>query len=313
MILKKTCEIIGVSGYENRITDYIMDLLNKRENVYKDNVGNLIYYKKGTCSKNKIMIMAHVDEVGFQITKKIDENKFKFKILGNVKTWNSNNQKVIFSNGSRGVIFSEDESNISLNDFDNMYLFSLDDTINIGDTFTFFDEFMESDNFYIGKGLDNRICCYLMVKSILEDICTVNDVFFVFSVQEEIGMRGAKVAISHIQPDIVLCLDVSPVCKNNNIDLENGVAIKISDSIGVSNPDLVNNIEKIAEKNNIKYQLEVSDCGTSELIMINEIDMGSKNVGLSLPCLFMHTPNVIVNKEDVNNMYELILKILENV
>ena len=132
-----------------------------------------------------------------------------------------------------------------------------------------------------------------------------------FSVQEEIGMRGARVAVSEFMPDIIIDVDVSPVGLYNSLKLGEGVGIKISDSIGVSSTKLVKQVEKIAQIQQIKYQYEVSDCGTSELIITNEKDAGAERIGLSIPCQNMHSPLTIINKYDLNTCKLLIDSIVQ--
>lgn len=139
------------------------------------------------------------------------------------------------------------------------------------------------------------------------------DVYFVFSVQEEIGMRGSRVAITTLEPDIIIDLDVSPVGKLNSLEMGAGVGIKISDSIAVSDQDLVEQCEKLARENDVVYQREVSDCGTTELIITNEKDNGAKRIGFSIPCLNMHTSKTIVNKKDVEMEERLLRFLLEKI
>lgn len=119
-----------------------------------------------------------------------------------------------------------------------------------------------------------------MLKIIQSKEQYTNDVYFVFSVQEEIGMRGSRVAITTLEPDIIIDLDVSPVGKLNSLEMGAGVGIKISDSIVVSDQDLVEQCERLARENDVIYQREVSDCGTTELIITNEKDNGAKHIGL---------------------------------
>ena len=311
---KKLCDLVGVSGYENNVSNFIVEYLNRhcQENIIIDNIGNVIYHKKGKFSDKRILFIAHIDEVGFQIIKKIDNEKYEFKTLGNIKMWNINHQIVEFSNGDKGIIYPYDQTIISGKNSENMYVEIVKSNgrnIDIGSTFTFENNFFEHNNCYVSKALDNRISCYCLLESLKGLKELQYDLFIAFTVMEEINMRGARVAISTIQPDIIINIDTSPIGKRNSLVLGNGIGIKLSDSIGVSDENLVNFIKRLAINNNIEFQLEVSDCGTSEIIILNENDYGAKNIALSIPCEHIHSSRVKVNKNDVQECIHLLKSI----
>lgn len=310
--LKKICELNGVSGYEESVISFLMKDLSKAyvDDIYIDSVGNLICYKKGKSDRRKIMINAHVDEVGFQVISRKDEYKYRIKPIGNIKTWNAVQQRVA-SNNIVGVIYAEDEENLKAHNFDNLYLRIINGEASTGDVFSFTTSFFESDNYYAGKALDNRIACYLLKKLINENIQTEADIYFAFTVQEEIGMRGIRVAKSTILPDLIINIDVSAECEMNSVKLFDGVGIKLSDSLYVSDSQCVAWAKKIAKSGGVKYQLEVSDCGTSEVLISNELDKGSKELGISIPCRYLHSSNSMISVADVeecNKFLKLILK-----
>ena len=316
MLLKELCDTIAVSGYENNIADYIQSMFSSFNafTLQKSNIGNLIYHKPSISNNVKIMIIAHMDEVGCQITKKIAPYCYEFKVLGSIKAWNLTNQRIKFENGALGMICLKQEKSLTIKEFDNLYVYTFTDNITIGDTFTFCNQFVETQESFISKTLDNRISIYGILEALselnIENI--VDDLFIVFTVQEEIGMRGAKVAISSIKPDIIINIDASAIGEKNNIIIGGGVAVKISDSIGVSDRYLVEKIMLLAKQNNILLQHEVSDCGTSEMIMVNESDEGSRTVGISIPCQSIHTANTIVNKLDYHAYKKLLKTLLVN-
>lgn len=309
-VLENLCNLTGVSGYESSVVNYLFDILKNEEfdNLYIDNVGNLIVYKKGSEGTKKILISAHIDEVGFQIIKKKNDMEYQIKALGNIKPLNAMYQKVK-SNSATAVLYPCNNENIQDNNYEKLLLMC-DETISIGDTFSFDSDLVETEKLYRGKALDNRISCFCLYKLITEQIQTKADIYFVFSVQEEITMRGARVAKTSIQPDLSINVDVSPECEKNSLIMGEGVGIKMSDSIGISDIDLVDFAKKICIRDDVKYQLEVSSCGTTELIITNEIDYGSKELGISIPCKYMHTANTIAYKEDVKNCLQLLKNIL---
>ena len=125
-------------------------------------------------------------------------------------------------------------------------------------------------------------------------------------------MRGARVAITSLMPDIIIDVDVSPVGERNSLKLGDGVGIKMSDSVGISSEELVEQVERYTIVNEIKHQREVSDCGTAELIITNEKDAGSKRIGISIPCRNMHSPATVVDKRDVLACKQLLEVIMTN-
>lgn len=305
-VLEELCNLTGVSGYESRVTKYLFNVLKKEgtNRLYIDNVGNLIVHKKGSEGTKKILVNAHIDEVGFQVLKRKNDGEYRVKALGNIKTQNAVHQRVK-SNSANAVLYPCNEEDIQAHNYENLVLMC-EETVNIGDVFSFDSDLVETENLYRGKAIDNRISCFCLYKLITGKIQTKADIYFVFSVQEEITMRGIRVAKTSIQPDLSINIDVSPECENNSLVVGAGVGIKMSDSIGVSDMDVVNLVKEICIRNNIKYQMEVSNCGTTELIITNEIDCGSKEIGISIPCKYMHTANTIAYKEDVENCIKLL-------
>lgn len=256
------------------------------------------------------MICAHIDEVGFQVVRKINERKYSIKALGNIKTWNAFQQRVV-SHNSIGIINAFDESNLKAHNFENLFIEVISDSIvNVGDVFTFDSSFYESKKYYIGKALDNRLACGILLDEIKANTTSKDDIYFVFTIQEEIGMRGIRYAKSLIKPDICIIIDTSPESDMSSLVIGKGVGIKISDSVFVSSPDLVDWMRKISDKNNILYQMEVSDCGTNELIISNEHDSGYKELGISIPCQYPHTANTVVAKNDIQECKKLLSRII---
>lgn len=312
-MLDRLCNTIGVSGYESEISQLIFsEIQNTAADVKMDKVGNVICLKKGKDGRKKVIISAHMDEVGFQIIKKIDENKYRIKALGNIKTWNAIQQRVKSEN-STGVIYANNEDQLSAHNYDNIYLSVIHGKeAKVGDVFTFATDFCEGDLYYSGKALDNRLACHILLELINDSIESNADIYFVFTTQEEIGMRGMRVAKTNIMPDLCINIDVSAESDVNSIISGEGVGIKISDSMSISTPELVKRFEKIALDNNIKYQLEVSDCGTSELIITNELDNGCEEIGISLPCKYLHSANSLVNKNDFFATKKYLSKIINS-
>ncbi|MBO4997070.1 MAG: hypothetical protein J6D02_03620 [Lachnospira sp.] len=314
-MLDKLCNLIGVSGYESEVNQYLYKKLEQErvDELSIDSVGNLICLKRGKENRKKVVIVAHVDEVGFQVIKRLEKEKYLIKSLGNIKTWNAYQQRVE-SLKSYGVIRAYEEEKLKAYNYNNLYLEVLngEDNIKIGEVFSFKKSFYESENYYVGKALDNRISCFCLYQLIKLDIPTKSDIYYCFTVQEEIGMRGSRVIKSNIQPDLSITIDVSAVGEMNSIKMSLGAGLKISDSMSISHPKCIEWAQHIAMDNSIQYQLEVSDCGTSELIISNELDNGGYELGISIPCRGIHSANSVVNKSDLENTQKLMEFLLMN-
>ena len=314
--LKMLSEIIGVSGYEESVSAKIEELLSKSEGkdilLKKDRMGNLICHKTGKDLLPKIMIIAHMDEVGFQVMNTDEFGNATLKTLGNIKTWNTLNQCLSTSDGKKkGIVICDDPDGIKPYEFEKLSLLPTKGTFQIGDVLGFDSHFIETDTQLIGKAIDNRISCYLLYELLAEGMNNKNSIDFVFTVQEEIGMRGSRVALTELMPDIIIDLDTSPVGERNSLKMGHGVGIKLSDSVGVSNSKLVSQLEMLAISKKIPFQREVSDCGTSELIITNERDTGAGRVGISIPCQNMHTSMTITSKTDLESCKLLVRTLLE--
>lgn len=303
-MLKTLCERIGVSGYEKPVVDYLFHELEKIPygEAYIDKVGNLIFHVKGSAQR-KVLVQAHIDEVGFQVLSELDKGEFSLKSLGNIKTWNAYQQRVISNNGIRGVIYAKDPEQLKAYNYDNLVLRTdISDTsekVLPGDVFAFDSIFIEGDQYYTAKALDNRVSCYCLLETIAKCKALKNDTYFCFSVLEETNMRGSRVAKSTIKPDVCITVDVSCVGARNSLKLKKGVGIKISDSMGISTSECVSRAVNLACENEIDYQMEVSDCGTSEMVISNELDNGHEELGISIPCNYLHSANTLVYKNDV--------------
>ena len=317
-MLRTLCEKIGVSGYEKSLVNYLFHELEKLTNgeTYIDKAGNLIFHIKGI-NPRKVMVQAHVDEVGFQVVSELNEDEFSIKSLGNIKTWNANQQRVISNNGIRGVIYAKDPEMLKAYNYDNLVLrtdnHSTSEKVSSGEVFAFESPFIEGDQYYTAKALDNRVSCFCLMKTIAKCKSLQNDTYFCFTVMEETNMRGSRVAKSTIQPDVCITVDVSCVGERNSLKLKNGVGIKVSDSMSISTPECVCRAVNLARENIIDYQMEISDCGTSEMVISNELDNGYEELGISIPCNYLHTANTLVFKNDVSACISFLSVLIDNI
>lgn len=316
-LLKSLCELSGVSGYEDKVMKYLLGILrdSDRGEAYTDTIGNVIFFIRGSDSHKKVLIQAHADEVGFQVISQIGPGQYSIKSLGNIKTWNAYQQRVVSSKGTPGVIYARNPDQLRPHNFDNLILQVVgpSDGVSAGEVFSFLSPFLSAGDCYAGKALDDRLSCCCLLETIRNCGRLKNDTYICFTVQEEIGMRGARVLKSSIRPDVSISVDLSGTGERNSLKMGNGVGIKLSDSLGVSSKRCVELACAVAASQNIPYQLEASDCGTSELIITNELDNGSEELGISIPCEHLHCANTIVRKSDLDACIGLLPGLLERI
>jgi putative aminopeptidase FrvX len=324
LLLKDLTQAFGVSGYESEVREIIKESVKDyADDVIVDALGNLIAYKKGS-SKNKktIMAAAHMDEIGLQITKIDDNGSIKVKTLGFLWADTTYMSRIRFKNGITGIVSSTTNMENVKNDFTKLCVDigakSKNEAmkyLKIGDVASYIGEYTElkGDNI-TAKALDNRAGCYVMIKALknLMNISTpINDIYFVFTVQEELGCRGAKVAAERIKPDIGIAVDITPA-HDYPCDLEGsnklggGTAIKVSDPSVICNEYLISEMVKCCEENNIKYQYDVIDKGGTDASSINLSNYGVRTGGISVVTRYPHGPNSMANIQDIEASAKLL-------
>lgn len=309
--MKIFCNSISISGYEDILILLLKEKLTTYcDKIYQDGIGNLICYKKGIRSEQETqLIAAHIDEVGLQV-QAIHDGKIKFKVLGNIKCKNLLHQRIQFENGELGVIYS-DSDNIGNYEYEKLYIKMLTNTypVEIGDVGTFQSNYLETEEYICSKAVDNRVGVWALCQLVMSQEPLKRDTYFVFTVQEEIGLKGMKVAMTSIKPNYFIDIDASAINDRNNVELGKGVAIKVSDSVSVCDRKLVKRCKEICKNELIPYQLEVSDCGTSEIALVSETGYACPSIGLSYPAQEIHTAQSLVMKKDI----EALLNLLKNI
>lgn len=320
-LLKNILKVYGPASNELKIRDFILNEIEDYvDDVYVDALGNLITHKKG--NGKKIMISSHMDQIGLMVTD-IDKNGFiRFTNVGGISPNISLSQKVIFENGLQGIIFSEpieDDKKLKL---ENMYIdigvFSKEEAenkISIGDICIYDSDSIINENIVCGPYLDDRIGCYIAIEAIKQIEKTNNDLYFVFSVQEEVGLRGAKTAAYRIDPDIGISLDVTsngdtPKAKRFAVGLNKGAAIKVKDKSIISHPQIKNALVELAQNNDIKYQMEVLEFGGTDSGAIHLTKSGVPSGVISIPTRYVHSTVEMASINDINSCLDLLIEFL---
>lgn len=321
-LLKRLVETYGPSGNEEQIREVISrEIQGKVDRITVDALGNLIAFKKGKGSK-KVMFSAHMDEIGLIVTH-IDENGFlRFSNIGGHSPYVLLGQRVVFADGVVGIIDSEDIDDIKELQLPKMFIdigaankAEAEARVKIGDAAGLKREFADLGKRVVSKAMDDRVGCAVLVETINRlGETPANDIYFVFSVQEEVGLRGAKTAAFGIDPDLGVALDVTavgdyPKAKTMDVSLGKGAAIKIKDSSVMTHPKVKALMTEIAQANNIPYQYEVLERGGTDAGAIHLTREGVPSGCISIPCRYVHSQNEMVDMGDVEACVNLALGI----
>lgn len=323
-LLKLLTGTYGPSGSEEAIRQVIeKEIKDYVDEIRVDTLGNLIAVKKG--EGKRIMLAAHMDQIGLIVTN-IDDNGFlRFFNVGGVSPFNVMHRKVVFQNGVTGVVGYETEiddlKNLKLN---RMYIDigatnreAAAKNVSIGDVAVYDAPMNESDGRFFGCAMDDRAGCAVLIETMKAVKNTSHEIYYVFTVQEEVGLRGAKTASYAIMPDIGIAVDVTltgdtPKSRPMAIKLGAGPAIKVKDSSVLAHPKVKELMIRRAEEAGIPYQLEVLEAGGTDSGAIHLSREGVPSGVISIPCRYVHSAQEMIDKEDLLKAVELLTKILEN-
>lgn len=336
-LLEEICKLPGAPGHESKIRSFIkseVDLFVDKTTV--DNLGNLIAFRKGRSSK-KLMIAAHMDEIALIVTH-IDEDGFvRFHTLGGFDAKTLTAQRVII-HGSENVvgvlgtkpihIMTAEEKVKPLKNSDyfidtGMPKHEVVKLIEVGNVITRERSLIKMGKCLNSKSLDNRISVYILLETLkqLKSIDLPMDLYGVFTVQEEVGLRGAYTASSGINPDFGIGLDVTLACDVPSIPkhemvtkLGHGTAIKVMDSSAICDYRMVAFMKEVANKKKINYQLEVLQAGGTDTGSIQRATLGGAIAGaISIPTRYLHQVIEMVHEDDVQSTIDLLKECILNI
>ena len=322
-LIKTLTQTFGPSGYERKVADTISHLIKgKVDEIRTDALGNLICVKKG--NGKKIMLAAHMDEIGI-IVSYIDEKGYlRFGNIGGIPPLMILGQRVVFENGTVGVIwYEEDIDNMKNAKLDKMYIdigadsrVDAEKLVKVGDMAVFVGETIEQNGKIISKTLDDRIGCAVLIQLALSQPQTDNEIYYVFTTQEEVGLRGAKTAAFGIVPDMALAIDVcdtgdTPSCKPMAVRMGEGPAVKIKDRSVIAHPKVKDMLIRAAKNKNIPYQMEIMLDGGTDAGSIHTTAGGIPSGGVSIPTRFIHDASEMIDMKDVENAVKLLTEFLK--
>jgi endoglucanase len=334
-LLAKLCEVAGAPGHENRVRKIVLEEVRPFvDEISIDNMGNVVAVKKGKENK-KVMIGAHMDEIGFIVTHIDDKGFVYFHTLGGFDPKTLTAQRVIIHGKEDvlGVMGSKPIHLMSAADRQKVpttkdYFIdtglskkTLEKIVCIGDTITRERKMVEMGECLNCKSLDNRVSVFILIE-MLKEMKNIPpyDVYAVFTVQEEIGIRGANVSSMKINPDFGFGLDTTIAwdtpgsTKQEQVSaLGEGACIKVMDSSTVCDYRMVAYMKEIAKNKKIKTQLEILPAGGTDTSGIQRMNPGGSIAGaVSIPTRHIHQVIEMVNRSDVRASIDLLRHCVEN-
>ncbi len=323
-LLQKLCETTAPSGCESRIHELITQEIKPFvDEITVDSLGNLIAHKKG--NGKKLMFCAHTDEIGLIATCIGKEGRVYVSGLGGVSPYAALYQRVRFTGGATGVVVPDGkpEDLFKSLKLQNVYVDigasdaeEAEKMVAIGEAACFEGAFVRQGDCVISKALDDRAGCLVLIEAIRRMKSHTNDLYFVFTAAEELGLRGAKAVAGSVCPDYAVAIDVTrtgdiPSAGKMAVEMGKGVAVKIKDSSFLAHPIIKNAMKSVCQKRAIPYQLEVLDRGGTDAGAIHLTGGGVPSGCISLPTRYIHSPGEMMDVKDIEAAICLAVGLIE--
>lgn len=325
MLIKELCELSGVSGNEGAVREFIKEKITPyADEITVDTMGNLIALKKGDSSK-KIMLSCHTDEVGFIISGVTDKGFLEFKTVGGIDTRVIISKKVTVGAGNipgvigmKAIHLQKKSERESVPEVSSLYIDigaktkdEALDKVKPGDYASFDTSFEKlSKDTFKAKAIDDRVGCAILTELIKNPV--KYDTYFCFTTQEEVGLRGARVAAYRIMPDVALvvesttCNDVYGCDEHEYVtNIGGGAVITFMDRTTIVDKNLRSWLFETAKKENIPVQYKRATAGGNDAGRIHLAGGGIKTASLSVPTRYIHSPAGIASLKDVSAVEKL--------
>ncbi len=332
MYLRELSEIPGVSGDEDKVRDFIREKIeSKLDDVVVDRMGNLIGIKKGRKSERKLLMLAHMDEVGLMVTKINDDGTLSFAPVGGVDPRVLPGKRVKVGEDKLGVIgykaihLQKSDEVKKPPSYENLRIYlgfsskkEAEKEVEIGSYVSFLTKYSEENGKATGKAFDDRGGC-----SILMDVIDLNerydfDVYFAFVVQEEVGLRGSAILMEQLHPDVALVLETTTAGDNPEIPeyqwathLGDGPVITFAHRGYVANKRVFQILIETAVRNGIPFQMKRRTAGGTDAGRLARRGRGVPAGVVSIPARYIHSPLSVMDLMDYKNTFKLIKKVLE--
>jgi endoglucanase len=321
-LIKSLTEAYGPSGHEERIRQIIRSEVEvPADEVRVDTLGNLIALKRGSGEGKTVMLAAHMDEIGLVISYVDDKGFLRFQPIGGIDPMTLVGGRVRFADGAVGVIAPENRQGFKKEpELAKLYIDigavdSQQAKDRLGQTVGFTRPFADLGQRIVAKALDDRIGCAVLVQVLHRLENSPHDVYFVFSTQEEVGLRGARTSSYDLDPEVGIAVDITiaadtPEAPKMAMKLGAGPCIKVVDGGMLAHPALKNLLIKTAEATSVPYQLEVLAAGTTDAAAIQLARDGVPSGCVSIACRYFHTPSEMVDMGDVEHTVTLLEALL---
>lgn len=321
-LLRKLMMTSGISGREHAVREAICELVAPyADEITTDAIGNLVVRKKG--QGKKVMFCAHMDEIGFFVNYITKDGFIKVGAVGGINTLAAAFTEVVSERGVYGVLVPE--SSKEKPEMDGLYIDigakskkEAERRVKIGEFFVCKPSLRKlMGQRYVGRPFDDRVGCAVLIEALRNIKDCENDLYFVFSVQEEVGCRGARPAAFNVVPDYGICIDVTglgdkPGASSMAVSMGEGCTIKLKDQSVISSPELVKSIKALIKENgNIKCQDEVLLRGGTDASSMQVAGRGLQVTGISIPSSNIHSSVEMVDLNDVCEAVKLVILISE--
>jgi putative aminopeptidase FrvX len=321
-LIRKLVEAFGPVGYEDEVRQIVRaELMELADEVRVSRLGSLIAVKKGSGRGQKIMLAAHMDEIGLIVTHVDNRGYARVTQLGSVSAIYSAGQRVRFANGQLGVVDVERrEDPQRAPTLDQLYIdVGAKDKqscpVQVGDVACFHRRLEQDRSRLVAKSLDDRLGCAILIETLRRLPSSPHDIFCVFSVQAETSSAGARTAAYDINPDLAIVVDLTstgdtPKALPVAVELGKGPAIKVQDATMLADLRVKKWMVQHAREARLPYQLEVSRDSATDAGMIQISRAGVPSGGLLVPGRHLHSPSEMVDRADVEHAVKLLLTLL---
>ena len=309
-ILEALNETHGPSGDEGGVREKIAELARPyADEMITDTLGNLIVHKKG--DGPRVMLAAHMDSIGFIVTHIEKEGFLRVGKLGGISPKEAAYASVRFKNGVRGVFVPEEKADFGKLKLDECFIDigveneeEAKKLVQVGDTCVYDGPIRVQGSRVTGPYLDDRIACAVLLCALERIEKPACDLCQVFSVQEVVGLRGAKTAAWQVEPEVGIAVDVTDVDDTPGSErcgttrLGKGAAVKVMDSSIICHPEVVARLEELARREEIPFQRDIMRGGGTDAGAIHTTRLGVRTGGISIPCRYIHTPAETASLQD---------------
>ncbi|HHU50985.1 MAG TPA: M42 family metallopeptidase [Firmicutes bacterium] len=321
-LIKKLTDITSPSGNEDLIREAIREEIKEYcDDLKIDRLGNLIAFKHGGGAK--IQFAAHMDEIGVIVTYIDDQGFLRFSNVGGLSPFQLLGQRVRFTDGTLGVFGLEKLEQMKDWTLNKMYIDigatskeEAEEKVAVGEFGGIIQDFADLGRRVAAKSMDNRVGCAVLIEALKRVQSPRNDLYCTFTVQEEVGLRGAKTSAFAIEPDLGIAVDVTltgdtPEAEKMAVGLGKGVAIKVKDQSLIAHRRVKELLVRLAKEKKIPYQLEVLTRGGTDSGAIHLTRAGVPSGVISIPTRYVHSPSELIDLEDVEAAVQLVVAVME--